>query len=197
MSGPHTEAPASGPMHPLHYVQPRRRRRRTLALVLAGTLALGALGWQTSEFARESWWSGQPHAALEAGEDLQGFTVTSADVAQLDSVETWEGTWQVPEGFRLWALSLAVQTQQDEIFAATVFLEDEQGRVFEAGANTPSAADDYDEMLEVATPEPDDDPLPPVQRMLVLTPDDSVPAAVRVEGEYSLNPEYLRLPVQG
>lgn len=199
-------APPSGPAHPVpgylpdHPAPPpprRRHRTRTLALVLAGVLALAALGWQTSEFARESWWSSQPHVALDAGQDLQGFTITSAEVSRLETVQTWEGSWPVPDGFQLWAVSLAVQTQQDEVSSVVVFLEDESGRVFEAAENTPWGVDGYEDMLRVATPGADDDPLPPVQQLLVLTPDDAVPVAVRVEGEYSLNPEFFRLPVQG
>src|SRR5699024_2876749 len=97
-------------------------RLRTPALLVAGVLALAALAWQTSEYARESWWSSQPHAALEAGADLQGFTATSAEVSRLDSVRTWEGPWRAPEGFQLWSVSLAVQTQQSEIYTVSVYL---------------------------------------------------------------------------
>lgn len=172
-------------------------RLRTPALLLAGLLALAALGWQVSEHARESWWPSQPHVALAAGADLQGFTVSSVQLSRVDSVPTWEGPWRAPDGFQLWSVSLAVQTQQDEIFAATAYVEDDQGRVFAAGANTPWDADGYESMLQVAAPAPGDEPLPPVQQLLVLTPADAVPVAVRVEGDYSTNPEFFRIPVQG
>ena len=172
-------------------------RLGTAALLVAGVLALAALGWQTSEYARQSWWSSQPHAALEAGADLQGITATSAEVARLDAVQTWEGEWRAPEGFQLWSVSLAVQTQQSEIYAVDVYLEDTQGRVFEAASNVPWSVDGYEDRLQVAVPEAGEDPLPPVQQLLVLTPADAEPEAVRIEGGYLLNPEFLRIAVQG
>lgn len=171
--------------------------RRTTGLLLTGVLALGALGWQVSEYARESWWSSQPHVALPAGAQLHGFTITSAQVSPVGTVETWEGPWPVPDGFRLWSVAVAVETEQAEIYAVTVYLEDEQGRLFEAASNTPWGVHGYDDMLKVSTPDEGDDPLPPVQHLLVLTPADALPAAVRIEGPYTLNPEFFRIPVQG
>ncbi|WP_147915803.1 hypothetical protein [Ruania zhangjianzhongii] len=168
-----------------------------MALVLAGILVTGALGWHASEDARENWWSGQPHEPVGAGEELRGITITAAEVTALDAVETWDGPWPIPEGFQLWEVSLAVQTNQQEITTTTVYLEDTDGRRFAAGSNVPWSVDGYESYLTVDEPEADDDPLPEVQRMMVLTPADAVPAAVRVEGSYELNPQYFRLPVEG
>ena len=175
---------------------PPRSRLRTVALVLAGVLVTGALGWHASTDAREHWWPDQPHEAVGLGEELRGITITAAEVNALDGVESYDEPWPVPHGFQLWEIGLSVQTNQQEITSATVYLEDADGRRFAAGSHVPWGVEGYESYLTVDEPEADDDPLPEVQRMLVLTPADAEPAAVRVEGNYELNPQYFRLPVQ-
>lgn len=163
-------------------------------MALAAALLTAVLAWNASEFAREVWWPVQPHEAVGLSEEHAGITVTSAAVSALPEVPTWDGPWAAPAGFQLWELSLGVDTHQQEVSTVTVYLEDEQGRLFEAADNVPSV-EGYESYLGVALPDPDDDPIPPQQRMLVLTPADVVPAAIRVEAAYALNPAFFRLPV--
>lgn len=192
---PRADHRVAAPPPPGHL--PPRSKLRTVALVLAGVLVTSALGWHASTDARENWWPGQPHEAVGVGEELRGITITAAELSALDSVESYDGPWPVPHGFQLWEISLAVQTNQQEITNTTVHLEDADGRRFTAGSNVPWSVDGYESYLTVDEPEADDEPLPEVQRMLVLTPADAEPVAIRVEGAYELNPQYFRLPVQG
>ncbi|QOR71262.1 hypothetical protein IM660_02860 [Ruania alkalisoli] len=172
-----------------------RGRRRTLVLTLVALISLIALGWQVTRDARESWWPSGPHAALGAGESLDGVQVELVAIEPAARVLEWDTVWSPPEGFQPWRISLAVTTTQDEYSFVTTLVESADGRLFEAGQNVPLSSDDYEWSLSVSAPEPGEDPIPEVQHLLVLLPEDAEPAAVRIE-EVVRYPEYIRLEVE-
>ncbi|TDE91631.1 hypothetical protein EXU48_15935 [Occultella glacieicola] len=178
----------------------RRSRRATAILAVVGILVLGALGWRVSAEARDAWWNGEAHVPVPVDAngvaELDGLQVELTGVERLDDgVSTYGDRWEPPDGLVLWQVGLAVQNTNTEILSLDVLVQDTEGRRFETGSEVPYGVDGVQDSLEVAPPEPGDDPLPDVQYLLVLMPQDAEPAAVRLESTWSLAPDYFRLPV--
>ncbi|CAM3414957.1 hypothetical protein OCAE111667_08675 [Occultella aeris] len=187
--------PAAPPPLPQH-----RSRRATVALAVVGILVLGALGWRVSAEARDTWWNGESHVPVPVDANgvasHEGISIELVGVERLDGgVNTYDERWEPPAGTVLWQVGLAVESTNTEIYSLDVLVQDTQGRRFETGNDVPYGVDGVQDSLDVAQPEPDDEPLPDVQYLLVLMPEDAEPATVRLESSWSLSPDYFRLPV--
>lgn len=162
-------------------------------------VALGALGWLTWRTDTvQAWWTTEPHRAHAA--DAEGWARWGDVQARLEGVtevgrldDGLGGSVEAPDGYALWAVELSFRSEarpggdavEDAGGSCTAALRDTDGREYAAGAGG---------LPGTGFP----DPLPCTgsgsATQYFLTPDDAVPAEVRVV-EPSLLPDYGALDV--
>ncbi|WP_139123086.1 hypothetical protein [Cellulosimicrobium cellulans] len=171
-----------------------RTNRWWLVVLVAALAAFGWLTWRTDTV--QAWWTTQPHRAHAA--DADGWARVGHVQVQLGSVaevggldDGLGGSVEAPDGYTLWAAELSFRSDappggdavEEATGSCTAALRDTDGREYAAGAGGLPGA---------GFP----DPLPcagsGTATQYFLTPDDAVPAEVRVV-EPSLLPDYVAL----
>lgn len=183
------------------------------ALALAGSLA--GWGWFASEQARAGWWTFGQHVAITP--DDQGWAHVDTLSVRLTGAEAVSsiGEEQAPAGFEFLALDLQVETQPPAevetdadadsgaaadadaprpLSTCEVQVRDEQGRLFLAGEEVPYE-DPYVSSLTCGTSDPDEDPVPTDQSLLVLVPVGAELVSVRVDAMEFPPARFLELPL--
>ena len=187
------------PSTPAPWPQDHLRPPSTRFLVLLGVLAIVvavALGWRVTQQGRTGWWTLESHLAVSPGPDgrasRDGVSVGPVEVEQMDAVTTWSEPWDVPDGYTVWRVGLAVTSTNSDLGTCDVVVQDEAGRLYTAGRFVPYGVEGIETFVQCGVSE---EPLPEVQNALVLMPADAEPRYVRVESSWSLSPYYFRLPV--
>ena len=201
------------------------RHTRVAAVVTALALAvsLAGWGWFASEQARAGWWTFGQHVAITP--DDQGWAHVDTLSVRLTGAEAVAsiGEEQAPAGFEFLALDLQVETQPPaeaetdadsgaesdaeadanadadadaprRLSTCEVQVRDEQGRLFLAGEEVPYE-DPYVSSLTCGTSDPDEDPVPRNQSLLVLVPVEAELVSVRVDAMEFPPARFLELPL--
>lgn len=158
--------------------------------------SLGWWGWAVTDQARDGWWAVGQHVAITP--DDQGWAEVDTLRVRLTGVEnlTEVDGEAPPEGLAFLALDFEVDAQAAPTLSrCTVEVHDEQGRLFEAGTEVPYADDPYVTSLRCGTSDPEEDPVPARQSMLVLVPADTEPVSVRVDALEFPPARFIELPV--
>lgn len=176
---------------------PPGRRRRLTPVVAAGALVLSLAGWGwfASENARAGWWAFGMHVAVAP--DSQGWASIDTVRVRLAGAETLpdiDGD-PPPAGFAYLALDLEVEAgRSEQLSTCDVAVSDQEGRLFLAGHQVPGG-DPYTSTLWCGTTDPEEDPVPPRQSMLVLVPVDADLTAVRLAATGFPPAEFIELPL--
>ncbi|MBD5785969.1 hypothetical protein IF650_07225 [Cellulosimicrobium terreum] len=175
-----------------------RTNRWWLPALVVALAVLGVVTWRSD--AVQGWWTSQPHRAQVA--DAEGWAQVDdvrfrlAGLEEVDWLDDgFDGRVEAPEGYTLWAADLSARSdapapagaEVEPTYSCTSELRDTAGRVYDEGASALPGMPYPDALVCVG----------PVSQRLTryfLTPDDAVPAEVRVV-ETSLLPAYWSLPV--
>lgn len=178
-------------------LESRRGRTRVATAVAAGglVLSLAGWGWFATEQARAGWWTFGQHVALEP--DDRGWAGTHPVRVRMAGVERTPAVDDVqpPAGFHYLALDLEVETD-DSAPASTceVQVRDDQGRLFLAGREVPGG-EPYVSWLTCGTSDPEADPVPARQSLLVLVPTDAELVSLRVDARELPPARFIELPL--
>ncbi|MBX9244203.1 hypothetical protein ICW40_05205 [Actinotalea ferrariae] len=189
-------------------------RRNAVALALL-VPAAGALGWVTSEDAREGWWAIENHIAVTPGPG--GWASVEDTMLRLVSFERvrtmpddYGGTWSPPAGYAAWLVVVDSRSEGDVVRLCDVTLVDTEGRSFTAPAQVPPMPVYQSGSIQCGMPNPGSEPAQPGSRgelredvfrseVLVVTPASAEPAEVRLStwatDGTGFGPRYAALPV--
>ncbi|USQ80357.1 hypothetical protein NF556_01450 [Ornithinimicrobium faecis] len=170
-------------------------RRSTIVAAVVLVLSLSGWGWFASEQAREAWWAFGQNVAV--GPDGQGWASLDTVSVRLDGADTVPIVDEEapPDGFEFLALDFTVDAATPtELSTCEVQVRDTQGRLFLAGAEVPRD-DAFDSSLMCGTSDPEEDPVPASQSVLVLVPVDAALDSVRVDAREFPPAEFIELPV--
>lgn len=173
----------------------RRGRATSAVAAVALVLSLAGWGWFATEQARAGWWAFGQHVAVEPDSEgwasLDGVSVRLSGVSTLPVVDEEEP----PAGFEFLAVDLIVEpSTPSELSSCEVQVRDEHGRLFLAGEAVPRA-DGYESSLTCGTSDPDEDPVPTDQSVLVLVPADVELRSVRVDAREFSPARFIELPL--
>lgn len=185
-----------------------RRPVRTVIALSALVLSLGGWGWLASEQGREGWWAFGQHAAVTPGDqgwaDLGTLSVRVAGSETLLEVDEV----QPPAGFTFLALDLEVRAEEageeaaeetaeeaSELSSCEVQVRDSRGRLFLAGQEVPRD-DAYVTSLTCGTSDPQEEPVPATQSLLVLVPLEAELISVRVDAREFPPARFIELPLR-
>ncbi|GAB2603931.1 hypothetical protein [Pseudactinotalea suaedae] len=193
------EPPSSAPPGPpsgLANERGPRRRVASTAAVLALVGSLAGWGWFASENAREGWWEFGRHVAVEPGDDGWADVDTlSVRLTAADTATTIDGV-EPPAGFEYLVLAFDVEATEVELYrSCTVEVLDTQGREFLAGREVPNG-DPYTSELMCGTSDPEEDPVPGAQSVLVLVPTGAEPVSVRIDSREFPPATFVELPLR-
>ena len=163
--------------------------------MLGLVISLAGWGWFASGNAREGWWAFGQHVAIEP--DAQGWATVETVRVRLTGAETAteiDGE-APPAGFTYLELDFAVESTETEAWrTCTVQVRDAEGRLFESGREVPRS-DPYLTELTCGTDDPDEDPVPTAQSVLVLVPVDAEPVSVRVDSREFPDATFVEIPL--
>ena len=175
---------------------PRERRRgTTVVAAVALVVSLAGWGWFASEQGREAWWAFGQNVAVEP--DGTGWASIDTLSVRLEAVETVPvvDEEQPPAGFQFLALDFSVDTgTPTDLSSCEVQVRDDRGRLFLAGEEVPRA-DPYESSLTCGTSDPEEEPVPTAQSVLVLVPVDAELISVRVDGREFPPARFIELPL--
>lgn len=175
-----------------------RSRRTTAVFVTVLILALAGTVWVASRDVRDYWWPGAPRVSAEPDESgtatVAAVAVSLEHVFQLDPAAGDGSGGALPAGYAVWEVALRTETANEDLFACTVELVDEAGRLYEANVNVSGSSDYVYSYICGLFGSAAEDPPPPVQRLLVLMPAEVRPVSVRITAD-ALLPEYLEFPL--
>lgn len=179
------------------FVTNARGRARIPAVIAAVALviSLAGWGWFASEQGREAWWAfGQNVAVGPDDQGWAGIDTVSVRIEGADTVPVVDEE-SPPDGFEFLALDFRVDAATPtELSRCEVQVRDERGRLFLAGTEVPRG-DPYDSSLTCGTADPEEDPVPPSQSVLVLVPVDAELVSVRVDAREFPPAEFIELPL--
>ncbi|MBD8078716.1 hypothetical protein [Cellulosimicrobium arenosum] len=170
-----------------------------IPVLVVALAALGGLSWRSE--AVQTWWTMQPHRAHAS--DAEGWAqvgdvrFTVAGFERVDWIsDELAGRVEAPEGYALWVLDLSARSdvappadgaETEPTYTCASELRDTAGRVYEVGASALPGAPYPDALICSG-------PVSARWTQYFLTPDDAVPAQVRVIDTEQL-PDYWSLPV--
>lgn len=174
-----------------------RGKTGTIVATLVLLASLAGWGWFATEQAREGWWTLGEHVAVAP--DAQGWATVDTLRVRLDGAEPVAVVEEeeAPAGFTYLALDFRVEAPTQgplKLSTCEVQARDEQGRLFLAGEEVPRA-DPYESSLMCGTSDPDEDPVPGRQSVLVLVPDDAQLVSVRVDAREFPAARFIELPL--
>lgn len=184
----------------------RLARSGRVVAVVGLVLSLVGWGWFASEQARTSWWVFGQH--IPVGPDDQGWASIDTLSVRLVGVETAPEVDEElpPAGFAFLVVDLEVETSTEgpeterpettePLSTCDVEVRDTRGRLFEAGREVPRA-DPYVTSLKCGTSDPDEDPVPTDQSLVVLVPADAELSSVRVDAREFPPARFIELPLE-